>query len=65
MKQLMARFNEILETQKQRNLLLKEIEDDLGFDMSFSEEDTLKNAMDIFQKELEKEITKEVSTWMK
>jgi|TARA_B100001094_G_scaffold332117_1_gene402844 hypothetical protein len=65
MKQLMARFNEILEIQKQRNLLLKEIEDDLGFDMSFSEEDTLKNAMDIFQKELEKEITKEVSTWMK
>lgn len=61
----MARFNEILEIQKQRNLLLKEIEDDLGFDMSFSEEDTLKNAMDIFQKELEKEITKEVSTWMK
>ena len=52
----MARFNEILEIQKQRNLLLKEIEDDLGFDMSFSEEDTLKNAMDIFQKELEKEI---------
>jgi len=65
MKQLMARFNEILEIQKQRNLLLKEIEDDLGFDMSFSEEDTLKNAMDIFQKELEKEITKEVSSWMK
>ncbi len=61
----MARFNEILEIQKQRNLLLKEIEDDLGFDMSFSEEDTLKNAMDIFQKELEKEITKEVSSWMK
>jgi hypothetical protein len=65
MEQLMARFNEILEIQKQRNLLLKEIEDDLGFDMSFSEEDTLKNAMDIFQKELEKEITKEVSSWMK
>ncbi len=65
MKKLMARFNEILEIQKQRNLLLKEIEDDLGFDMSFSEEDTLKNAMDIFQKELEKEITKEVSSWMK
>ena len=61
----MARFNEILEIQKQRNLLLKEIEDDLGFDMSFSEEDTLNNAMDIFQKVLEKEITKEVSTWMK
>jgi len=65
MEKLMARFNEILEIQKQRNLLLKEIEDDLGFDMSFSEEDTLKNAMDIFQKELEKEITKEVSSWMK
>lgn len=65
MEQLMARFNQILEIQKQRNLLLKEIEDDLGFDMSFSEEDTLKNAMDIFQKELEKEIAKEVSSWMK
>tara|TARA_R100000908_G_C3675581_1_gene96563 strand:- start:355 stop:552 length:198 start_codon:yes stop_codon:yes gene_type:complete len=65
MKQLMARFNEILEIQKQRNLLLKEIEDDLGFDMSFSEEDTFKNAMNIFQKELEKEIAKEVSSWMK
>lgn len=61
----MARFNQILEIQKQRNLLLKEIENDLGFDMSFSEEDTLKNAMDIFQKELEKEIAKEVSSWMK
>lgn len=61
----MARFNEILEIQKQRNLLLKEIEDDLGFDMSFSEEDTFKNAMNIFQKELEKEIAKEVSSWMK
>ena len=65
MKQMMARFKEILEIQKQRNLLLKEIKDDLGFDMSFSEEDTLKNAMDIFQRELEKEIAKEVSSWMK
>lgn len=65
MKQMMARFNEILEIQKQRNLLLKEIKNDLGFDMSFSEEDTLKNALDVFQTELEKEIAKEVSSWMK
>lgn len=61
----MNRFNEILEIQKQRNLLLKEIENDLGFDMSFSEEDTLKNALEVFKAELEKEIAKEVSSWMK
>tara|TARA_Y100000022_G_C13227575_1_gene365700 strand:+ start:479 stop:676 length:198 start_codon:yes stop_codon:yes gene_type:complete len=65
MKNLMNRFNEILEIHKQRNLLLKEIEADLGFDMSFSEEDTLKNALEVFKKELEKEIAKEVSSWMK
>lgn len=65
MKNLMNRFNEILEIQKQRNLLLKEIENDLGFDMSFSEEDTLKNALEVFKAELEKEIAKEVSSWMK
>lgn len=61
----MNRFNEILEIHKQRNLLLKEIEEDLGFDMSFSEEDTLKNALEVFKAELEKEIAKEVSSWMK
>ncbi len=61
----MNRFDEILEIHKQRNLLLKEIEADLGFDMSFSEEDTLKNALEVFKKELEKEIAKEVSSWMK
>tara|TARA_R100000742_G_scaffold4217_1_gene1379 strand:- start:1003 stop:1200 length:198 start_codon:yes stop_codon:yes gene_type:complete len=65
MKNLMNRFNEILEIHKQRNLLLKEIEEDLGFDMSFSEEDTLKNALEVFKAELEKEIAKEVSSWMK
>jgi|TARA_B100000035_G_C20970460_1_gene540771 hypothetical protein len=65
MKNLMNRFDEILEIHKQRNLLLKEIEADLGFDMSFSEEDTLKNALEVFKKELEKEIAKEVSSWMK
>lgn len=55
------RFKEILRVEQERNLVLKEMQDIIGFDISFSNEIVMKNAMDVF----DREFSKELSTWMK
>lgn len=60
------RLTELIRIQEERNLILKELQDTLGFDISFSEDDVLNNAIDILSKELTKDIEKEIkSLWMK
>jgi hypothetical protein len=65
MKDLMRRFHQLIELERERSEMLKEIESVLGFDMSFSEEQIFKNAMDTFKQELDKEVVREITSWMK
>ena len=76
MKNSNKRLMELIRIQKERNLLLKDMESILGYDISFSEELVLQNAEDILateikykeDKELEKkskEVRKEINLWMK
>ena len=65
MRNFNQRLTELIRIQKERNLILKELETELGFDVSFSEDDVLNNAIDILSAELVKDIEKEMSAWMK
>jgi len=59
------RLTELIRIQEERNLILKELQDILGFDISFSEDDVLNNAIDVLSAELVKDIEKDMSVWMK
>jgi len=65
MKDLIADFKRLLENEKERNETLKEIQAEIGFDISFSDEQVFKNALDRFKLQLDKEIAEEISSWMK
>ena len=65
MRNFNQRLTELIRIQKERNLILKELETELGFDVSFSEDDVMNNAIDILSAELVKDIEKEMSAWMK
>jgi len=60
MRNLHQRFTELIRIQEERNLILKELESELGFDISFSEDDIMSNAIDILGAELAKDIDKEI-----
>lgn len=59
------RLTELIRIQEERNLILKELQNTLGFDISFSEDDVLNNAIDVLSAELVKDIEKDMSVWMK
>ena len=63
MKNLIADFKRLLENEKERNETLKEIQAEIGFDISFSDEQVFKNAMDRFKLQLDKEIAEEISSY--
>lgn len=65
MKNLIADFKQLLQNEKERSEALKEIQGEIGFDISFSDEQIFKNAMDRFQLKLDKKIAEEISSWMK
>lgn len=65
MRNFHQRLTELIRIQEERNLILKELESELGFDISFSEDDILNNAIDVLSAELVKDIEKEMSAWMK
>ena len=59
------KFNELLSIQKERQLVMKELSENIGMDISFSDEEVLKFAAEAYQKEIEKQINEEVMSWMK
>lgn len=59
------KLNEFLEIQRERQLAMEELSKLIGADISFSEEEIIKNANEEFIKYVEKEIEKEVSLLMK
>lgn len=66
MKNLLVKWKRWKQLQIQRELMLKDLEDELGFDISLSEEETIRNAMESFFEVLEEDIPKEMlKSWMK
>lgn len=61
----LSKFNELLKIQKERQLAMKELSESLGTDITFSDDEVIKFAMEAYEKEINKQITAEVERWMK
>ena len=64
-KDIMNKFQEYLNIQKERNLLMKDVSKLLGVDFTFSEEEMIASAEESLAKFVEKEIMAEMNKWMK
>jgi len=64
-KELLKTFQEYLEIEKERNLLMLEVSRLIGVDFTFSEEEMTKNVLDKIDKKMAEEIDKEMLKWMK
>lgn len=58
-------FDELLKIQKERKRTMDELSLTLGYDISFSEDEVMKFALEAYQEHLEKQINTEVKKWMK
>ena len=61
----LSKFDEILTIQKQRQEAMRELSEVLGYDVSFSDEEVIKNATEAYSRYIEKEINEEVLLLMK
>ena len=61
----LQKFREFLNIQKERQLVLQELSEELGYDISFSDDEVMQFAEEEYAKYIQKEVTKEVSAWMK
>ena len=61
----LSKFNELVRIEQERQLAMKELSENLGVDISFSESEIIKNALDAYSIHIDKEVSKEVETWMK
>ena len=59
------KFRELIAIQKERQLAMKELSENIGIDISFSDDEVLKFATEAYEKELEQVVNKEVEQWMK
>ena len=62
---LISEFRRLIEIEKERNEALKEVSKMIGFDISFSDEQIIKNAQDILEQKIVKSIQEDMSKWMK
>ena len=60
-----SKLNELIAIQKERQLIMKELSENIGIDISFSDEEVIKFAQEAYAKNIEKQIVEEVETWMK
>ena len=60
-----SKLNELIAIQKERQLIMKELSENIGIDISFSDEEVIKFAEEAYAKHIEKQVNKEVETWMK
>jgi len=61
----LSKFDELLQIQKERQLAMKELSESLGIDITFSDDEVIKFAMEAYEKQINKEINTEVERWMK
>tara|TARA_R110002074_G_scaffold304687_1_gene475949 strand:+ start:597 stop:800 length:204 start_codon:yes stop_codon:yes gene_type:complete len=64
-KKLIQSFQEYLEIEQQRNLLMFEVSKLLGVDFTFSNEEMITNAEQKLEKKVMEEMEKEMAKWMK
>ena len=62
---LISDFRRLIEIEKERNEALKEVSKMIGFDISFSDEQIIKNAQDVLEQKIVKSIQEDMSKWMK
>lgn len=62
---MLAEFKKYLKIQRERNEQMKDVSRLLGVDLSFSEEEMVKNAEEQFSRALSKKIAQEVEAWTK
>ena len=58
-------FKEMLNLEKERQLATQELSQLLGIDISFSDEEVIKNAQDATVKHIEKELVKKINNMVK
>lgn len=61
----LTNLKELINIQKERQLAMQELSQSLGIDISFSDDEVLKFALEAYEKEINEKIEKEVSKWMK
>jgi hypothetical protein len=59
------KLEELYEIEKERQLALKELSEKLGYDISFSDEETIENALQSYNMYLSKSVETEVLALMK
>lgn len=53
-------LTELIRIQVERNIILKEMEGILGFDVSFSDEELRKHAIELLEKRIVEDISKDI-----
>ena len=59
------KLEELYEIEKERQLAMKELSEQLGYDISFSDEETIENALQSYNMYLSKSVEREVLLLMK
>tara|TARA_R100001510_G_C7641108_1_gene198731 strand:- start:119 stop:334 length:216 start_codon:yes stop_codon:yes gene_type:complete len=59
------KLEELYEIEKERQLAMKELSEQLGYDISFSDEETMENALQSYNMYLSKSVETEVLALMK
>jgi len=59
------KLHELYEIEKERQLAMKELSEQLGYDISFSDEEVIQNALQSYNRYINKTIEQEVLSLMK
>jgi len=60
-----TKLNELINIQKERQLIMQALSENLGIDISFNDDEVLKFAQEAYANYIETEIISEVDEWMK
>ena len=60
-----SKWKELIEIQKERKLAMDVLSEQLGIDISFSDEEVMKYAEEAYAKHIEEQVFDEVEKWMK
>ena len=58
-------FKAYLKVQKERQLVMQDLSEQIGIDISFSEDEMIRNAEEAYVKDVEKQLAEELDKWMK
>lgn len=61
----LSKWKELIEIQKERKLAMDVLSEQLGIDISFSDEEVMKFAEEAYAKNIEEQVFDEVEKWMK